>query len=53
MRISPDGLNLVSVAADKSVKLFDVVGFDMISMFDVDFLPSCCCFVNSKGLFFQ
>lgn len=32
-----------------SCKIFDVVNFDMINMFQLDYLPSCVCWIKKSG----
>lgn len=46
---SSDGSFMASVSDDKSVKVFDVLNFDMISMFDLPFIPTCCEWVFPRG----
>lgn len=42
-----DGTLLCTVSLDKSLKVFDVINFDMINMLKLDFTPSQCCFIHS------
>ena len=42
-----DGTLLCTVSLDKSLKVFDVINFDMINMLKLDFIPSHCCFIHS------
>jgi len=46
---SPDGRILCTVAADKTVKIYDIVNFDMINMSQLTFVPGVCEFVSSDG----
>lgn len=47
---SGDGLLFcTSCAADKTIKVFDVLNFDMINIIKVDFVPSICCWVYQRG----
>jgi hypothetical protein len=39
MAVSNDGTLLVTISHDKSVKIFDVVNFDMMSMLVLPFVP--------------
>ena len=34
---------------DKTVKIFDVLNFDMINFLKLDYLPQCCCWVRWSG----
>jgi peptidylprolyl isomerase domain and WD repeat-containing protein 1 len=34
---------------DKSVKIFDVINFDMINMFKLEYSPNCAVWINSAG----
>jgi len=49
LSVSSDGQYLASVSTDRSVKIFDVIAFDLINMFSVDFEPSCCVWAYGKG----
>lgn len=46
---SVDGTLFASIAEDGSVKVFDVINFDMINMFALDYRPLTCCWVHRKG----
>lgn len=41
MALSPDGKQLVTSSKDKMVKFFDVESFDMSSMIECDYEPTC------------
>ncbi|XP_023222457.1 peptidylprolyl isomerase domain and WD repeat-containing protein 1-like [Centruroides sculpturatus] len=43
------GTLLCSVSNDKSLKVFDVVNFDMINMIKLDFRPQCCDWIHKAG----
>nr|XP_002736396.1 PREDICTED: peptidylprolyl isomerase domain and WD repeat-containing protein 1-like [Saccoglossus kowalevskii] len=47
--VSSDGLLLCTVADDKSVKVFDVINFDMINMMKLPYVASCCEWIYSSG----
>ncbi|KAF8319014.1 hypothetical protein DL93DRAFT_2053995 [Clavulina sp. PMI_390] len=47
--VSADGQLCASMAEDGSVKVFDVVNFDMINMMKLDFVPLTCCWVHKRG----
>lgn len=34
---------------DKTVKVFDVINFDMINMIKLDFVPNCTEWITSPG----
>lgn len=40
---------LASVSADKTLKIFDIVNFDMINMIKLKFIPSKCVWIYSPG----
>jgi len=44
-----DGTLLASVSTDKTVKIYDVQGFDMINMLKIGFVPATCEFVSRQG----
>ncbi|KAI0769008.1 peptidyl-prolyl cis-trans isomerase [Trametes elegans] len=46
---SADGQLFASVAEDGSVKVFDVVNFDIINMLKLDYIPNACCWVHKRG----
>lgn len=41
MAVSNDGTLLVTISHDMSVKVFDVLNFDMMLMLVLPFVPSC------------
>lgn len=46
---TPSGGELASISRkDKSVKIFDIVNFDMINMFSLEFEPNCIEWIPSK-----
>ncbi|KAG0238919.1 hypothetical protein BGW42_000080 [Actinomortierella wolfii] len=47
--VSYDGLLLATVAMDKSLKVYDVINFDMINMIKLDFTPGALCWVHRRG----
>ncbi|KAF9161292.1 Peptidyl-prolyl cis-trans isomerase cyp15 [Actinomortierella ambigua] len=47
--VSDDGLLLATVAMDKSLKVYDVINFDMINMIQLDFTPGALCWVHRRG----
>ncbi|CAE6415765.1 unnamed protein product [Rhizoctonia solani] len=46
---STDGTVVASVAEDGSVKVFDVINFDMINMIKLDYTPKTACWVHKRG----
>jgi peptidylprolyl isomerase domain and WD repeat-containing protein 1 len=46
---SQDGRSFATVGVDKTVKLFDVVTFDLLAVLQLDFVPRCVCWVHKKG----
>lgn len=48
--VTHTGSELASISRkDKSVKIFDVVNFDMINMFSLDFEPNCVEWIDSAA----
>ncbi|TIB12854.1 hypothetical protein E3P93_02169 [Wallemia ichthyophaga] len=47
--VSNDGSLVATLSEDNSVKVFDVVSFDMINMFSLDFPPSTCAWIHSPS----
>ncbi|RWS16230.1 peptidylprolyl isomerase domain and WD repeat-containing protein 1-like protein [Dinothrombium tinctorium] len=43
------GTLLSSISSDKSIKIFDVINFDMINMIKLEFTPGRCQWVHSPG----
>ncbi|KAK4188353.1 peptidyl-prolyl cis-trans isomerase cyp15 [Podospora australis] len=46
---SQDGRSFATAGADKTIKLFDVVTFDLLVVIQLDFVPRCICWVHKKG----
>ncbi|CAE6523014.1 unnamed protein product [Rhizoctonia solani] len=46
---STDGTVVASVAEDGSVKVFDVINFDMINMLKLDYTPKTAYWVHKRG----
>ena len=46
---SQDGRSFATAGADKTVKLFDVVTFDLLAVLQLDYVPRCVCWVHKKG----
>ncbi|XP_043225175.1 peptidylprolyl isomerase domain and WD repeat-containing protein 1-like isoform X2 [Amphibalanus amphitrite] len=49
MAASGTGALLCTISADKSVKIFDVINFDMINMMKLPYVPRCCQWVHAAG----
>ncbi|RLN61669.1 hypothetical protein BBP00_00005253 [Phytophthora kernoviae] len=49
LAVSIDGLRLCSTSADRSIKFYDVLAFDMVNMLSITFTPGECCWVSAKG----
>ncbi|KAK2069650.1 hypothetical protein P8C59_004207 [Phyllachora maydis] len=49
--VSQDGRSYATVGPDKTVKVFDVMTFDLLSMIQLDYVPRCVCWVHKKGAF--
>jgi peptidylprolyl isomerase domain and WD repeat-containing protein 1 len=47
--VSHDGMSFATCSPDQSIKVFDVVNFDMINMFKIDYLPYCVEWVSIKS----
>ncbi|KAG0043987.1 Peptidyl-prolyl cis-trans isomerase cyp15 [Gryganskiella cystojenkinii] len=47
--VSDDGLLLATIAMDKTMKVYDVINFDMINMIKLEFTPSTVCWVHKRG----
>jgi len=49
LAVSGDGLRLATTGADKAIKFYDVLTFDLTYMLDVDFSPSHAVWVHRPG----
>jgi len=47
--VNVSGTLLCTLSNDKSLKVFDVVNFDMINMMKLSYVPGCCEWVHSPG----
>ncbi|KAF2178529.1 cyclophilin-related peptidyl-prolyl cis-trans isomerase [Zopfia rhizophila CBS 207.26] len=50
--VSADGRSFATAGADKTVKIFDVITFDLLAMLGVDYTPKCVCWVHGRGASF-
>ncbi|EEP81214.1 peptidyl-prolyl cis-trans isomerase D [Uncinocarpus reesii 1704] len=46
---SADGRSFATAGTDKTVKIFDVVTFDLLAVLNLDFVPGCVCWVHPRG----
>ena len=49
MSVSCDGRSFASAGVDGTVKIFDVVTFDLLAMIDLGGMPGCVCWCHRKG----
>lgn len=49
MCVNANGIYLASASNDKSLKIFDVINFDMINMLKFEFVPLTCEWVHAPG----
>ncbi|PGH19653.1 hypothetical protein AJ80_03808 [Polytolypa hystricis UAMH7299] len=47
--VSSDGRSFATTGTDKSVKIFDVITFDLLAMLSLEYTPRSVCFVHQKG----
>jgi peptidylprolyl isomerase domain and WD repeat-containing protein 1 len=47
--VSADGRSFATAGADKTIKIFDVITFDLLSMISVEFTPKCICWIHKRG----
>ncbi|OQO13104.1 hypothetical protein B0A48_02568 [Cryoendolithus antarcticus] len=47
--VSADGRSYATAGADGTIKIFDVVNFDLLAMLVPGFMPKCVCFVHGTG----
>ncbi|KKK18357.1 hypothetical protein P175DRAFT_0476000 [Aspergillus ochraceoroseus IBT 24754] len=47
--VSADGRSFATTGTDKTVKIFDVITFDLLAMLTVEFSPRCVCWVHPRG----
>lgn len=44
-----DGSLLCTISDDKSLKVFEVVSFDLMNMLQFDYTPGHCEWIHTKG----
>ncbi len=47
--VSADGRSFATAGADKTIKIFDVITFDLLTIINLDFTPRCICYVHQRG----
>ncbi|CAI4216509.1 unnamed protein product [Parascedosporium putredinis] len=47
--VSADGRSFASCGADETVKIFDVITFDLLTMIPLGYLPRSICWVHQRG----
>lgn len=47
--ISADGRSFATAGVDKTIKIFDVMTFDLLSMLTLEFTPKCLCWIHRRG----
>jgi peptidylprolyl isomerase domain and WD repeat-containing protein 1 len=50
--VSADGRSFATAGSDKTVKIFDVVTFDLLAMLSLDYTPKAVCWVHGRGASF-
>lgn len=49
LSVNANGTYMCTASMDKTVKVFDVINFDMINMIKLDFIPNCTEWITSPG----
>ncbi|KAM0802523.1 cyclophilin type peptidyl-prolyl cis-trans isomerase/CLD [Usnea florida] len=47
--VSQDGRSFATAGADKTIKIFDVLTFDLLEILQLDFVPKSICWVHKRG----
>ncbi|KAF2094140.1 putative peptidyl-prolyl cis-trans isomerase [Rhizodiscina lignyota] len=47
--VSADGRSFATAGTDKTVKIFDVLTFDLLATLNLDVDPRCVCWVHNRG----
>ncbi|KAM3448992.1 hypothetical protein MY3296_007310 [Beauveria thailandica] len=50
--VSQDGRSFATAGADETIKIFDVITFDLLSMITLSYAPKSVCWVHKKGASF-
>ncbi|KAJ6632608.1 Peptidylprolyl isomerase domain and WD repeat-containing protein 1 [Pseudolycoriella hygida] len=49
LSVNSNGTYMATASADKTMKVFDVINFDMINMIKLDYVPMCAEWIHSAG----
>jgi len=49
MSITLDGLHAATCSLDSTLKMYDVVNYDMMNIINLEFTPSACCWISRAG----
>ncbi|KAI0225069.1 Peptidyl-prolyl cis-trans isomerase cyp15, partial [Massospora cicadina] len=49
LSISADGQNLASISQDRTLKVFDIINFDMINIIRLEYVPGTVAFIYPPG----
>ncbi|KAF9692487.1 hypothetical protein EKO04_009461 [Ascochyta lentis] len=52
VNVSADGRSFATAGSDNTVKIFDVVTFDLLAMLSLDYSPKAVCWVHGRGASF-
>ena len=52
VNVSADGRSFATAGADNTVKIFDVITFDLLAMLSLDYSPRAVCWVHGRGASF-
>ncbi|KAI1807393.1 hypothetical protein F4811DRAFT_559915 [Daldinia bambusicola] len=47
--VSYDGRSFATAGVDKTIKIFDVITFDLLAMLPLEYIPKCVCWVHKLG----
>lgn len=50
--VSADGRSFATCGADQTVKIFDVITFDLLAMIPLELMPQCVCWIHRRGASF-
>lgn len=52
VNVSADGRSFATAGADNTIKIFDVVTFDLLAMLSLDYSPKAVCWIHGRGASF-